>query len=87
MINPSAYYSRDDFNEFTEVLYRRILEGETPQVRLRTGQTVTVSWFTEDGPEYEHFKSTDINGIYLIWNNNGTSVTSRDLDMMESNDF
>ena len=87
MINPSTYYDQDDFNEFTETLYSRILEGKIPKVKLRNGQTVEISWFSEDGPEYEHFKGIDVFKNYLIWNNDGTSVTSRDFDMMESNDF
>ena len=84
MKNPATCVNKDDFNSFTEHLFNTIMGGGRPLVKLRDGRIVPLSWFTKDGPEYEHFiYRNDDEDVYLIWNNDGTSVTSRRFDMME----
>ena len=81
MKNPATNYTQDDFNRFTRSLKQRIDAGERVLVELRNGRIVPLTWFDGDGPEYEYFlcnKGT----MYLIWNNDGTSVTSSDFDIM-----
>lgn len=85
MKNPATHRPTcDEFNEFTQWLREAILSGKwKPVVRLRNGMCVELTWFDGDGPEYEYFAS-DISGRMLAWNNDGTSVTSADYDMMET---
>ena len=84
MKNPATNCTRDDFNRFTQFLYNEIKEGRKPSVKLRDGRVVTINWFDKDGPEYEHFIHTnESEHVYLIWENDGHSVTSTDFDMME----
>ncbi len=84
MKNPATNATKDDFNVFTEHLFQQIENGKTPLVMLRDGRIVPISWFTDDGPEYEHFIYRDKSrNIYLVWENDGHSVTSRDFDIME----
>lgn len=83
MKNPATNSSRDDFNVFTEHLFTEIIHGKKPLVVLRNGAIVEVSWYDKEGPEYEHFAY--INGdTYMIWENDGHSITSRDFDMMHT---
>lgn len=85
MKNPATYVTNDDFNVFTEHLYHKIKMGKKPLVKLRDGRIITISWFDKDGPDYEHFfYRPDAAGEYLIWNNDGTSITSDRFDMMET---
>lgn len=86
MRNPATCATRDDFNSFTSHLRNAIKATRVPKVVLRNGLTVPVSWFADDGPEYEHFVFKGIIGntqYYLIWENDGHSITSSDFDMME----
>ncbi len=84
MKNPSTNATKDDFNVFTEYLYEQIQLGKKPLVMLRDGRVVPISWFNKDGPEYEHFiYRDDTRNIYLVWENDGHSVTSHDFDIME----
>lgn len=83
--NPATNASKNDFNVFTEHLYCEIKMGKKPLVKLRDGRIVPLSWFDKDGPEYEHFiYRNDADNVYLIWENDGHSVTSRDFDIMET---
>lgn len=84
MKNPATNVTRDDFNAFTDHVLDMIKNGETPFVKIRNGSILPISWFSADGPEYCYFvfASNDTN-TYLIWNNDGTSVTSKSFDMME----
>lgn len=82
MKNPATHRpSRDVFNCFTESLVTEMRLGRTPLVRLRDGRIVELYWFDEDGPEYEGLASSTA-GNYR-WNNDGTSITSQDYDIME----
>jgi hypothetical protein len=83
MKNPATHRpANTEFNKFTKHLRHSIANNKVPTVKLRNGFYVDVTWFTADGPEYEHFKS--IGTSYpMIWNNDGTSVTSDDYDMMK----
>ena len=84
MRNPAAYASRDTFNPFTEMLLSRIQNGERVWVKLRDGRISPIDWLEEidDDSPYSHFfyKSGT---VYFIWNNDGTSITSTDFDIME----
>ena len=84
MKNPATNTTKDDFNVFTEFLYNEIKAGRTPLVELRDGRVIPISWYDEEGPEYEHFcyRNKEHN-IYLIWENDGHSITSRTFDIME----
>lgn len=84
MKNPATTATKDDFNEFTLFLKKEIEVGKSPLVLLRNGTIVPVSWFTKDGPEYEYFtyQNKDSN-TYMIWENDGHSIHSSSLDMME----
>lgn len=81
MRNPTTNATRDDFNRFTRMLKKKLLAKERVLVELRDGRIVELEWYTEEGPEYESFCFTK-NGCYLIWNNDGTSITSSDFDIM-----
>ena len=81
MLNPATNVTQDDFNKFTRMLKKKLLANEKVVVELRSGHEVELEWFTEDGPEYEHFCFRKP-GTYLIWNNDGTSITSDDFDIM-----
>lgn len=83
MKNPATNATKDDFNVFTEHLLEQIKAGKKPLVELRDGRVVPISWFDKDGPEYEHFiyRNEEVN-VYLIWENDGHSITSRAFDMM-----
>lgn len=84
MKNPATHATKDDFNVFTLFLKEEIAAGRVPVVKLRNGLSVEIRWFTEDGPEYEHFIFRDASrGVYMIWENDGHSVTRSDDDMME----
>lgn len=84
MKNPATTVTREDFNVFTEHLFSEIKLGKKPLVMLRDGRIVPISWFDKDGPEYEHFiYRDDHRDVYLVWENDGHSVTTRDFDMME----
>lgn len=83
MKNPATCYSKDDFNDFTDYIYNRCIRGMETIVRLRNGMTVSVCWFDEEGDDYAGFRSVH-RDPWLIWNNDGTSITSRDLDIMET---
>jgi hypothetical protein len=83
MKNPATHASQDDFNPFTQWLYNAIKAGDEPKVILRNGEVVKVGWFTEDGDEYAYFCHNDVGGPYVIWYNDGHSLTSADFDMME----
>ena len=78
MLNPATHIQRDEFNEFTRVVWQ--LKG-SKMVRLRNGtfvqpifkpaedETCNDAFFTED---YKY-----------CWNLDGTSVTNSEYDMME----
>ena len=84
MKNPATCATQDDFNSFTTHLKNAINAGRVPRVKIRDGRIVPVSWFDKDGPDYEYFVFRDeAKNIYLIWNNDGTSITSDRFDMME----
>lgn len=84
MKNPATAATKDGFNVFTEHLFQQIKRGRKPLVKLRNGLVVPISWFDKDGPEYEHFiYRNDADNVYLIWENDGHSITSRVFDMME----
>ena len=83
--NPATNATRDDFNVFTEHLFAMIKLGKKPLVKLRDGRIVPISWFDKDGPEYEHFiYRDDPSNTYLIWENDGHSITSSRFDMMST---
>lgn len=85
MKNPATNPEPDGFNEFTRFLKEQIDAGIWPLVQLRDGREFYIDWYTGDGPEYEHFYYKDSDRkIYLIWNNDGTSITSRDFDIMSA---
>jgi hypothetical protein len=83
MKNPATNATKDDFNVFTEFLFKEIKAGKKPLVELRDGRVIPLSWFDEEGPEYEHFvfRNNEKN-IYLIWENDGHSITSQSFDIM-----
>jgi hypothetical protein len=85
MKNPATNPEAGGFNVFTRYLKEQIDAGFWPLVRLRDGREFYVEWYTEEGPEYEqfYFRNRD---VYLIWNNDGTSITNRDFDMMSVRD-
>lgn len=84
MKNPATNATKDDFNDFTNHLLDEIEAGKKPLVMLRNGTIVPVSWYNEEGPEYEHFIYRDKSkNMYMIWENDGHSITSRELDIME----
>lgn len=80
MMNP-ATRSQDELNPFTRI----ISEGEGKfLVKLRNGTMVMPKFFpAEDETCSDSFMTEDIN---YCWNLDGTSVTSRDYDMMETVD-
>lgn len=83
MKNPATHLpSRDEFNEFTRVLYNDLHAGCVPIVRLRGGRLVELYWFDTDGPDYEMLASSTAGAGYR-WNHDGTSITSADFDIME----
>ena len=73
--------SRDELNCFTQALVDEMRMGHTPIVRLRDGRLVELYWFDTDGPEYEGLAS-NTGGCYR-WEHDGTSITSKDFDIME----
>lgn len=84
MKNPATTATEDGFNVFTEHLFQQIKCGRKPLVKLRNGLIVPISWFDKDGPKYEHFiYRNGADNVYLIWENDGHSITSRVFDMME----
>ena len=83
MKNQATVKQVDKFNAFTRFLFNAIKQGKAPLVRLRDGRIVSIKWFTEDGPEYEHFLCDD-GDMYLIWDNDGVSITADRFDMMET---
>lgn len=84
MKNPATHIYRDEFNAFTKRLFKRLCHGETVRVELRNGNQVELEWFVE--PDYDdgvgYFRSRNHNH-YWIWYNDGTSIHSDTLDMME----
>lgn len=88
MKNP-ATLSRYEFNSFTEALYARIQGHGSARVMLRDGRKVDIAWNEAEDDEdlEENYFFHRSNLQYLIWNHDGTSITSRDYDMMESVDF
>lgn len=84
MKNPATNPDVERFNVFTQFLYNEIQQGRTPMVLLRDGRYVPISWFDQDGSEYEYFTYRNPEqGVYLIWNEDGTSIHSKRFDMME----
>ena len=83
MLNPATNKPKDKFNVFTRYLKDKLDKGEKVLVELRDGRIVELEWYDEEGPEYEHFCFRK-NGCYLIWENDGVSITSQDFDIMES---
>ena len=85
MLNPATNKPKDKFNVFTLALKAKIEKGERALVELRDGRIVELEWFIgtgyDAGIEYFCFRR---NGIYLIWGNDGISITSNDLDIMSS---
>ena len=86
MKNPATHkQGRDDFNAFTMWIFEMIKEGRTPIVRLRDGRLIDVEWYDAEGPDYAGFRHRrPESNIHFCWNNDGTSITSRDFDMMET---
>jgi len=83
MKNPATDRIEHDFNAFTQAIKDKYTKhGEKTTVRLRNGSYVDVYWFASDGPEWESLAS-DTGGCWR-WNNDGTSITSEDFDMMET---
>lgn len=84
MKNPATHSSKDDFNSFTELLYMKLMDGKNVYVKLRDGRILKLEYFVGTGFDegYNYFCNTE-NGNYLIWKNDGTSITSRDFDIME----
>ena len=83
MKNPATHKpKRGEFNAFTQWMFDTIQEGRKPLVRVRDGRIMEVYWFDADGPEYEGFAS-DTGGCFR-WENDGVSITSNDLDIMET---
>ena len=80
MKNPATHRpGSSQFNEFTRrILYRWEKYREPTRVRLRDGSIIDVTYFTDDGPDYASIACGS-----LRWNNDGTSITSKDYDMME----
>ena len=85
MLNPATNKPKDKFNVFTRYLKDQLDKGVEVKVELRDGRVVELEWFTEEGPEYEYFCYRQ-NGCFLIWENDGISVTSSDFDIMGSID-
>ena len=83
--NPATTQERDVLNSFTVELKALIEKyGQWP-VKLRDGRWFNIEYF-EDGTnnEYKMFRFVDNRlGIYLVWELCGTSITSRDFDMIE----
>ncbi len=86
MKNPATHRpERNKLNIFTAGLKDCFLEtGEMSLVKLRNGNIVEVFWFSADadGTKYEGLAS-NTNGCYR-WEHDGTSITSKDFDMMET---
>ncbi len=87
MKNPATMYTSKDFNVFTEYLISQIELGVKPMVKMRNGVILPISWFVGEKSDLGNNYFCHINetsGLYLIWNNDGTSIKSKDLDMMET---
>jgi hypothetical protein len=87
MLNPATNKPKDKFNVFTRDLKDRLDLGQTVIVRLRDERRVELEWFVgtgfDEGVEYFCYRK---NGCYLIWENDGISITSQDFDIMGSID-
>lgn len=85
MLNPATNKPKDGFNVFTKMLKSKLDKGEKVLVELRDGRIVELEWFVgtgfDEGVEHFCFRK---NGCYLIWKNDGVSITSQDFDIMES---
>lgn len=81
MKNPATTSRREDFNVCTQSLKDLLDVGQRALAELRDGRIVELEWFDAEGPEYEHFCFRK-NGAYLIWENSGHSITSRDFDIV-----
>lgn len=82
MLNPATHLQRDQLNMFTQVIADRWLDfSDKTFVRLRNGTIVQPIFKpAEDHTCEDAFFTEDYN---YCWNLDGTSITSRDYDMME----
>jgi len=82
MLNPATNATQDDFNKFTRMLKKKLLANEKVVVELRDGRYVELEWFVGTGFDegIEFFACR--NGSYLVWQNDGTSMTNDDFDIM-----
>jgi hypothetical protein len=78
MRNKAMFMTKDDFNEFTLELRHR-----TPTlVTLRNGKKVTVV-FEKDKYDEDSEWSFHTANWSMCWNNDGSSITSDDFDIVE----
>lgn len=87
MKNPVTNRNCDDFNEFTEMLREQCKNGGFVRVKLRNGDETNIKLNFGQGlvRSYDFFCSEDL-GRMMIWENDGTSITSYQYDMMETVD-
>jgi hypothetical protein len=80
ILNPYAH----SFNEFTLMLKEKCEKEGEVLVRMRNGNWVPVSWEKrfEDGEDCSEFNCYK-NGCCFVWEDDGTSVTSLDFDLIE----
>lgn len=85
MLNPATNKPKDKFNVFTRYLKDQLDKGVKVKVELRDGRIVELEWFESKSEGCAYFCYTQ-NGCYLIWENDGISITSQDFDIMGSID-
>ena len=81
MLNPATHYDRNRPNDFTNMIIINQRYGVKTLIRLRNN-TMVFPFFKEAEDETcsDVFATEDWK---YCWNMDGTSVTSRDYDMME----
>jgi len=85
MLNPATNVLQNNFNVFTRMLKGKLLAKERVLVELRDGRIIELEWFVGTGFDngIEYFRHQK-NGDYLVWENDGTSFTNSDFDIMSS---